>query len=134
MKVLLLLFLIVLVFPLQAYAQSPSEPDGEQSDYTQAIYITAGVIALIVAIAVIAIYSGRKSDPEFYKDVKRKDFTLETKERVKELQEGKCAICEKNPTDWEFYHIHGMDDNSIENCQGLCIECHKKITLDDDHS
>ena len=133
MKVLLFL-LIVLVFPLQAYAQSPSEPDGEQSDYTQAIYITAGVIALIVAIAAIAIYSSRKADPELFKDVKRKDFTLETKEKAKELQEGKCAICEKNPTDWEFYHIHDIDDNSIENCQGLCIDCHQKITSDDDHS
>ena len=127
MKVLL--FLIVLVFPLQAYAQSS---ESEQTDYTQAIYITAGVIALIVAIAVIAIYSSRKADPELFKDIKRKDFTLETKEKVKELQEGKCAICEKNPTDWEFYHISDIDDNSIENCQGLCTNCHQKITSEDD--
>lgn len=88
------------------------------------------VIAIIIIVAGIAV-ARRKSEQESYKDVERKDFPFATKERVKELQKGKCAICERYPTHWEFDHIDTRGDNSIENCQGLCRDCHQKKTLDD---
>lgn len=94
--------------------------------------IIFGVIFLVIIIgAIIAYASRKKSAPESYKDVERKHFTFSTKEKVKEIQEGKCNICGRYPNHWEFDHINGRGDNSIENCQGLCRDCHQSKTLDD---
>lgn len=97
-------------------------------------YIAIGVFVVIIIIAGIAAASRKKSKSDSYKEVERKDFTFVTKERVKELQKGKCAKCERYPTHWEFDHIDTRGDNSIENCQGLCRDCHQKKTLDDNWS
>jgi len=93
--------------------------------------IVIGVIFLIIIIAVAVRVASSKSKPESYKDVERKHFTPNTKERVMELQHGKCAMCGKFPRHWEFDHIDSRGDNSIENCQGLCKDCHQDKTLKD---
>jgi len=92
--------------------------------------IVLGVIFLIIIIAIAAKVASSKSDS--YKDVERMHFTPNTKERVKELQHGRCAKCGKYPTHWEFDHIDTRGDNSIENCQGLCLDCHQSKTREDD--
>jgi len=97
-------------------------------------YIIAGVFIFIIIIAVIAKASQSKSSSDSYKDVERKQFTPNTKERVKELQHARCADCGKIPTHWEFDHIDTRGDNSIENCQGLCLDCHQSKTRKDDWS
>ena len=103
---------------------------GEGISADSGLYIVIGVIIFIIIIGII-VKASRKSESRSYKDVVRSDFTFTTKERVKELQKGKCAICDRYPTHWEFDHIDTRGDNSIENCQGLCRDCHQKKTLDD---
>jgi len=94
--------------------------------------IVLGVIFLIIIIAIAAKVASSKSKSDSYKDVERMHFTPNTKERVKELQHGRCAECGKYPTHWEFDHIDTRGDNSIENCQGLCLDCHQSKTREDD--
>ncbi len=103
-------------------------------DDSQMRYVGIGVFILFIIIAGLALASRKKSESESYKDVERKHFTPNTKERVKELQHGRCADCGKIPTHWEFDHIDTRGDNSIENCQGLCLDCHQSKTRKDDWS
>jgi len=44
----------------------------------------------------------------------------------KKRQDGKCAKCQKPPpARWEYHHIDGDRNNiSLENCEGLCPNCH----------
>ena len=99
-------------------------------DDNQLLYIGIGFVVLIIILGVAK--SKSKSSPDSYKDVERMRFTPNTKERVKELQHGKCADCGKFPTHWEFDHIDTRGDNSVENCQGLCLDCHQSKTRKDD--
>jgi|APSaa5957512535_1039671.scaffolds.fasta_scaffold08552_2 hypothetical protein len=89
-----------------------------------------GIIVIVIIIVAI-IVKASQSKSNSYKDVERKHFTHTTKDSVKEQQKGRCAICRKIPTHWEFDHIDGRGDNSIDNCQGLCRDCHQTKTLDD---
>jgi hypothetical protein len=100
-------------------------------DDEQTIYVGIGIFVVIVIVAVIAKASTSNSSSDSYKDVERKHFTPKTKESVKELQHGKCADCGKYPTHWEFDHIDSRGDNSIDNCQGLCKDCHQDKTFKD---
>ena len=93
--------------------------------------IVLGVIFLIIIIAIAVKVASSKSKSDSYKDVERADFTSITKDRVMELQHGKCSMCGKFPRHWEFDHIDSRGDNSIENCQGLCRDCHQDKTLKD---
>ena len=98
----------------------------------QMINVVIGVVIFIIIIAGVATVLRKKSEPELYKDVDRKEFAESTKLQVMENQHGKCAECGEIPKDWEFDHMYGVGDNSIENCQGLCSDCHrKKISKDD---
>ncbi len=99
-------------------------------DDNQLLYIGIGFVVLIIILGVAK--SKSKSSPDSYKDVERMRFTPNTKESVKELQHGRCAECGKIPTHWEFDHIDTRGDNSIENCQGLCLDCHQSKTRKDD--
>ena len=96
-------------------------------DDNQLLYIGIGFVVLIIILGV-----AKSKSKSAYKDVERKDFTPNTKERVKELQHARCAECGKIPTHWEFDHIDTRGDNSIENCQGLCLDCHQSKTREDD--
>lgn len=92
-----------------------------------------GIVVFVVIVAIIAgiAKSRSKSKPTEYRDVKRKDFSFATKEMVKEQQKGRCVMCDRIPTHWEFDHIDGRGDNGIDNCQGLCRDCHQSKTLKD---
>ena len=92
------------------------------------------IVVIFIVIFVIIIASKRKSkstETQDYRDIKRKDFSYLTKEMVKVKQFGKCKRCGRFPTHWEFDHINGRGDNSINNCQGLCRDCHMGKTLND---
>jgi len=108
-------------------------PDEIQITDEQSGYVIIGVIIFIIIIAVIAKASQRKTTAELgeYRDVQRMPFSNSIKEEVKEKQNGRCVICEKIPTHWEFDHVNGRGDNSINNCQGLCRDCHQDKTLKD---
>ena len=60
----------------------------------------------------------------------RKGWTQSQKEKVRNRQNGKCASCEKYPPRWEYHHINkDRSDNSMDNCEGLCPNCHTAKTL-----
>jgi len=90
-------------------------------------YAIFGVIIIIIIIAIIA-----KSKSKGKEVVGRKEFSYSTREAVKKIQDGKCDRCKNYPTHWEFHHKGHRDDNSIENCQGLCLNCHEDLTITED--
>ena len=112
--------------------QVVSSPNTGQSDFGD----TGTMIGVIVVVAIVIFVAGifakkKKSEPESYRDVLRVGFSRETKEAVKEHQNGRCAHCGVIPTHWEFDHIRSRGDSSIDNCQGLCRDCHQTKTLND---
>ena len=59
----------------------------------------------------------------------RKGWTPDQKEQVRIRQDGKCAHCQKPPPRWEYHHKNGnRSDNSLDNCEGLCPNCHSVET------
>jgi len=105
-----------------------NEITGQQLDNSTMInldntigYVIIGVIIIIIIIAGIAKASS-KSEPE---QVIRKGWTEIEKEEVRIRQDGKCAKCHKPPPRWEYHHKdEDRSNNSLENCQGLCPNCH----------
>ena len=61
--------------------------------------------------------------------VKRKAFTKITKDRVLKRQSYRCNVCGINAEHWDFDHIGSRGDNSVKNCQALCLNCHREKTL-----
>lgn len=120
---------------------SDSNPSNSHSSQTPSLSQTGNdsgavigviiVIVIIIIIAGIAKSRGQEKTVE-YKDIQRKGFSNYTKESVKEQKNGRCAICNKIPTHWEFDHINGRGDNDIRNCQGLCRDCHQDKTLSEE--
>jgi len=61
--------------------------------------------------------------------VVRKGWTVDEKEKVRIRQDGKCAHCNKPPPRWEYHHVNGdRSNNSLDNCEGLCPNCHSVET------
>jgi 5-methylcytosine-specific restriction endonuclease McrA len=62
----------------------------------------------------------------------RKSWTEAVKRRVAARQGYKCAICKMQlPAAWHADHkipLHENGENSIENCQILCANCHADKT------
>ncbi|MDF2422497.1 MAG: HNH endonuclease, partial [Nitrosopumilus sp.] len=54
------------------------------------------------------------------------------KDAIREIQRGRCAYrgC-KNTEFFEYDHIRGRDDNSLSNCQMLCMYHHRLKTNED---
>ena len=104
-------------------------PDEVQITDEQMGYIVIGVIILIIIIAGIAKASSKESEPE---TVVRKGWTELEKEQVRIRQDGKCAKCQRPPPRWEYHHKdEDRSNNSLENCQGLCPNCHSIETHED---
>lgn len=99
-------------------------------EYGVAIFI-AIIIIIIIAVAIAKSTGGEKQV------VERSEFSQLTKDQVMDLQGSRCAKCGKRPTAWDFHHKGMRDDNSVSNCEGLCLDCHRLITLKekkDEHS
>jgi len=59
----------------------------------------------------------------------RRNFSKSTKEMVLSEQKNKCQDCGKKAKNWDFDHIDGDNsNNSLDNCQALCPNCHAKKT------
>jgi len=59
----------------------------------------------------------------------RRDFLKSTKDKTLKRQSYRCNYCGKKLVEWDFDHIDGDSSNkSLENCQALCLECHRKKT------
>jgi len=63
------------------------------------------------------------------KSTTRRNFSHTTKELVLGIQKNKCKACGKKAKNWDFDHIDGdSSNNSLNNCQALCPNCHAKKT------
>jgi len=90
---------------------------------------------LILAIAevglVYAILNGIERKNTFYyppQPTKRKDFSDSTKQVTRQRQVYVCNSCKKSPELWEYHHRdRDRSNNRPSNCEGLCLNCHRKI-------
>jgi len=70
--------------------------------------------------------SEQKNKP---KSKQRKQFSTRTKKWILEFQDNRCKLCGKKSKHWDFDHINGdSSNNTKENCQALCPNCHAKKT------
>jgi len=59
----------------------------------------------------------------------RRVFSISTKDKALKMQNHRCKACGKKLDVKDFDHIDGNSlNNSLENCQALCLECHRKKT------
>jgi len=96
----------------------------------------AGIVILIIIVGVLIAASKAKPLPTYsdntnhsYTPVVRRGWTVEEKEQVRIRQDGKCAHCGKPPPRWDYHHSDGdRSNNSMDNCEGLCPNCHSVET------
>lgn len=63
------------------------------------------------------------------KPTTRRSFPKTIKNATLKKQNYRCNICGKKLDDRDFDHIDGdSSNNSMSNCQALCLECHRKKT------
>ena len=68
-------------------------------------------------------------EKDMSKSKTRRNFTKSTKETILSEQKNKCKDCGKKPKNWDFDHIDGDNsNNSLNNCQALCPNCHARKT------
>ncbi len=68
-------------------------------------------------------------EKSFSKPKARRSFSESIKAKTLERQNYRCNHCGKESDVWDFDHIDGdSSKNSLENCQALCLECHRKKT------
>ncbi len=59
----------------------------------------------------------------------RRGFSKSTKAKVLKMQNNRCKACGKKLDARDFDHIDADSSNSsLENCQALCLDCHRKKT------
>ena len=61
-------------------------------------------------------------------DGTRRGFNQATKDAALRRQNYQCNGCGITPQNWDFDHIESRADNSIGNCQALCLDCHRNKT------
>ena len=73
-----------------------------------------------------------KSEDNLDYPIPRNNFSQKIKDAIKKFQKNRCAVyaC-KNSEFFEFDHIKGRDDNSLSNCQMLCMYHHRIKTNQD---
>jgi len=105
------------------------------SDWARPLF---GIIVLIIIIGIVYMlwWSGKNPSPTYsdnarqpYTPVVRRGWTVEEKEQVRIRQDGKCAHCGKPPPRWDYHHADGdRSNNQMDNCLGLCPNCHSVET------
>ena len=59
----------------------------------------------------------------------RRGWSSIQKEQVRNRQYGRCNMCFTPPSQWKYDYIDGNHrDNDLNNCQGLCSDCHSVKT------
>jgi len=77
-----------------------------------------------LAIAVLRVIEKSMSKPKA-----RKSFPKTTQKSSLSEQKNRCNDCSKKSKVWDFDHIDGdSSNNSLNNCQALCPNCHAKKT------
>ena len=63
----------------------------------------------------------------------RRSWTEQEKDQVRNRQGGRCSKCGEIPPRWHYDHKDGdSSNNSMQNCQALCPNCHDVKTYDKD--
>ena len=63
------------------------------------------------------------------KPKKRQSFSKSEKARIKKIQKNRCKACGKKSNVLDIDHIDGnSSNNSLDNAQALCPNCHAKKT------
>jgi len=119
--VIIIAIAFVLLIPISVFAQQQT---GETVEEESPIKYVVGAGLIIVII--LAIIAGRYRKKFLAESLPTKGWTEAEKEQVRTRQDGKCAKCQKPPpARWEYHHIDGdVTNNSLENCEGLCPNCH----------
>ena len=90
------------------------------------------ILAIIGGVGIMVVKNlktGAYNTPNSYTPVVRRGWTVEEKEAVRIKQDGKCAHCGKPPPRWDYHHVDGdRSNNSMNNCEGLCPNCHSVET------
>ncbi len=121
------LFVIALAFvPISVFAQEPQTDETVKEDSPIKYVVGAGLVFIII----LAIIAGRYRKKFLAESLPRKEWTEAEKEQVRIRQDGKCAECQKPPpARWEYNHMDGnKSNNSLENCEALCPNCHSVKT------
>jgi len=63
------------------------------------------------------------------KSKKRQSFSISVKARIKKIQKNRCKACGKKSEVLDIDHIDDdSSNNSLDNAQALCPNCHAKKT------
>jgi hypothetical protein len=111
--------------------QSSSSSD---TKWFQGIVILA--VIGIVGIIVVKLTKERRDNSQNYNTsdysytpTVRRGWTPNERRQVRIRQDGKCAHCGDPPPRWEYHHVDGNKSNkSMNNCEGLCPNCHEVET------
>jgi len=74
----------------------------------------------------LVLYSQAVKENEKLKTGKKKHFTKKTRDLKLAQVNNHCEKCGKYSEFLELHHKYGRADNSLENCEALCPDCHAK--------
>jgi hypothetical protein len=87
------------------------------------IFALIGIVGSIIAI------NAKKRKLQIFQ---RRGWSSIQKEQVRSRQYGKCNMCFTSPSKWKYDYFDGnKSNNDLNNCQGLCSDCHSVKTKRD---
>jgi hypothetical protein len=87
------------------------------------IFALIGIVGSIIAI------NAKKRKLQIFQ---RRGWSSIQKEQVRSRQYGKCNMCFTQPSQWKYDYFDGnKSNNDLNNCQGLCSDCHSVKTKRD---
>jgi len=111
--------------------QVVSSPNTSQSDSGNNGVII-GVIVIIVILIIAGIAKSRgKSESPTSQTLPRRGWTDSQHKAIMARQGGVCAKCGEYAGAWQFHHKDGnSNNNDLDNAEGLCPNCHDRISRD----
>ncbi len=87
------------------------------------------ILALIGIVGSIIAINAKKRKLQIFQ---RRGWGSIQKEQVRSRQYGKCNMCFTQPSQWKYDYFDGnKSNNDLNNCQGLCSDCHSVKTKRD---
>lgn len=96
-------------------------------DDEQISFFGFGILGLIGIIGAFIAVSRKKIGTTIFL---KRGWNQDEKEQVRAIQYGRCNMCFKEPSRWQYDHFDGNKrNNDISNCQGLCPQCKSEKNL-----
>ena len=87
------------------------------------------ILALIGIVGSIIAINAKKRKLQIFQ---RRGLSGIQKEQVRNRQYDKCNMCFTQPSQWKYDYFDGnKSNNDLNNCQGLCSDCHSVKTKRD---